>query len=399
MEYIRLDKYCNAVKDGTHDTPKPVEEGMPLVTSKAINNNRIDFSQTYNISQEDYQQINKRSLVQKWDILMTMIGSVGRLLLVQDEPRYAIKNIALFKIDDELKSRWLYYYLSQRTIQDYFQAIANGTSQHFVPLKDLRRFKVASINDNSQRIVSILSAYDSQIENNQKRIKLLEQMAENLYKEWFVRFRFPGYETAEFEGGMPKGWNVEKLKKFITFYRGKSYSSDDISSGDYVLLSMNNIRPWGGYIRDDSRVYGGSFKDFQLIHKGDLIMSITDMTQDRRIIGYVGIFDEERDDCIMSTHLMKVVSEYNNYYLYGLFNFSLSRYISEYATGANVLGLTDKILKEIKALVPPEKLISQYGKMVRPVWEEIFHLKDEIANLTKQRDLLLPRLMSGKLSI
>ena len=96
---------------------------------------------------------------------------------------------------------------------------------------------------------------------------------------------------------------------------------------------------------------------------------------------------------------MKVVSEYNNYYLYGLFNFSLSRNISEYATGANVLGLTDKILKEIKALVPPEKLISQYGKMVRPVWEEIFHLKDEIANLTKQRDLLLPRLMSGKLSI
>ena len=250
-----------------------------------------------------------------------------------------------------------------------------------------------------RKISSAISNYDSQIENNQKRIKLLEQMAENLYKEWFVRFRFPGYETAEFEGGMPKGWNVEKLKKFITFYRGKSYSSDDISSGDYVLLSMNNIRPWGGYIRDDSRVYGGSFKDFQLIHKGDLIMSITDMTQDRRIIGYVGIFDEERYDCIMSTHLMKVVSEYNNYYLYGLFNFSLSRNISEYATGANVLGLTDKILKEIKALVPPEKLISQYGKMVRPVWEEIFHLKDEIANLTKQRDLLLPRLMSGKLSI
>jgi len=399
MEYIRLDKYCNAVKDGTHDTPKPVEEGMPLVTSKAINNNRIDFSQTYNISQEDYQQINKRSLVQKWDILMTMIGSVGRLLLVQDEPRYAIKNIALFKIDDELKSRWLYYYLSQRTIQDYFQAIANGTSQHFVPLKDLRRFKVASINDNSQRIVSILSAYDSQIENNQKRIKLLEQMVENLYREWFVRFRFPGYENVEFEGGVPKGWKIEKLKQFITFYRGKSYSSDDIASGNYVLLSMNNVRPWGGYIRDDSRVFGGAFKDFQLLQKGDLIMSITDMTQDRRIIGYVGIFDEERNDCVMSTHLMKIVSEYNNYYLYGLFNFSLSRSISEYATGANVLGLTDKILKEVKALVPTNDLISVYGNTVRPFWEEIYHLKDEIAILTHQRDLLLPRLMSGKLSI
>ena len=128
-------------------------------------------------------------------------------------------------------------------------------------------------------------------------------------------------------------------------------------------------------------------------------MSITDMTQDRRIIGYVGIFDENRNDCIMSTHLMKIVSECNNYYLYGLFNFSLSRTISEYATGANVLGLTDKILKEIKALVPTNDLISMYGNTVKPFWEEIFHLKDEIAILTHQRDLLLPRLMSGKLSI
>ena len=292
--------------------------------------------------------------------------------------------------------KYVYYYLQMMHLEQYNAGAGVPTlnQNHLHNLKIL----VHGIEE-QKRIASILSAYDTQIENNQKRIKLLEQMAENLYKEWFVRFRFPGFENAEFEGGVPKGWNVEKLKKFITFYRGKSYSSDDISSGDYVLLSMNNIRPWGGYIRDDSRVYGGSFKDFQLIHKGDLIMSITDMTQDRRIIGYVGIFDEERDDCIMSTHLMKVVSEYNNYYLYGLFNFSLSRNISEYATGANVLGLTDKILKEIKALVPPEKLISQYGKMVRPVWEEIFHLKDEIANLTKQRDLLLPRLISGKLRI
>lgn len=299
-----------------------------------------------------------------------------------------------------IDAKFLYYVLSDSNFFNYDTLTAKGTKMPRGTKHAILKYWVPNLPlPTQQKIASILSAYDSQIENNQKRIKLLEQMAENLYKEWFVRFRFPGYETAEFEGGMPKGWNVEKLKKFITFYRGKSYSSDDISSGDYVLLSMNNIRPWGGYIRDDSRVYGGSFKDFQLIHKGDLIMSITDMTQDRRIIGYVGIFDEERDDCIMSTHLMKVVSEYNNYYLYGLFNFSLSRNISEYATGANVLGLTDKILKEIKALVPPEKLISQYGKMVRPVWEEIFHLKDEIANLTKQRDLLLPRLMSGKLSI
>ena len=300
--------------------------------------------------------------------------------------------IKIIKVnEDNCNPRFFYYAL---------KCFYNKTGFYQRHFKLFLRTVVPDITKKEQdKIATILSTYDSQIENNKKRIKLLKQMAENLYKEWFVRFRFPGYESVEFEDGTPKGWSIEKLKQFITFYRGKSYSSDDIASGDYVLLSMNNIRPWGGYIRDDSRVYGGDFKDYQLLHKGDLIMSITDMTQDRRIIGYVGIFDEERSDCIMSTHLMKVVSEYNNYYLYGLFNFSLSRTISEYATGANVLGLTDKILKEIKALVPPQDLISVYGKTVKPIWEEIFLLKDEIANLIHQRDLLLPRLMSGKLSI
>ena len=334
------------------------------------------------------------------DILLSNIRPYFKKIWFADCIGGCSNDVLVFHPNKDIDAKFLYYVLSDNNFFNYATLTSNGTKLPRGTKRAILKYWIPNLSlATQQKVASILSAYDSQIENNQKRIKLLEQMAENLYKEWFVRFRFPGFENAEFEGGVPKGWNVEKLKKFITFYRGKSYSSDDISSGDYVLLSMNNIRPWGGYIRDDSRVYGGSFKDFQLIHKGDLIMSITDMTQDRRIIGYVGIFDEERDDCIMSTHLMKVVSEYNNYYLYGLFNFSLSRNISEYATGANVLGLTDKILKEIKALVPPEKLISQYGKMVRPVWEEIFHLKDEIANLTKQRDLLLPRLISGKLRI
>ena len=400
-EMIRADKFCCSVKDGTHDTPKPVSEGYKLVTSKHIIGGHVCSDDAYYISEYDYNKINERSLVEKWDVLMSMIGNgLGKTAIIDTTPDYAIKNIALFKIGDEIKARWLHYFLSSHYGQGLIYSKLQGSGQPFISLGFIRGFEIPNPDYSTMRqIVSVLSVYDSQIENNQKRIKLLEQMAENLYKEWFVRFRFPGYESSEFEGGIPKVWKIEKLKQFITFYRGKSYGSDDIASGDYVLLSMNNIRPWGGYIRDDSRVFGGAFKDFQLLHKGDLIMSITDMTQDRRIIGYVGIFDEERNDCVMSTHLMKVVSGYNNYYLYGLFNFSLSRSISEYATGANVLGLTDKILKEIKALVPSKELISAYGNAVKPIWEEIFYLKDEIANLTHQRDLLLPRLMSGKLSI
>ena len=113
---IRLDEYCESVRDGTHDTPKPTSEGFPLVTSKAIKNNKIDFDACYFISEDDYNKINKRSKVDKWDVLMTMIGTVGRLLLVKDISSYAIKNIALFKVNDEYKAKWLYYYLSTKNV-------------------------------------------------------------------------------------------------------------------------------------------------------------------------------------------------------------------------------------------------------------------------------------------
>ena len=206
MEYISLSDYCLSVRDGTHDTPKPVEIGKPLVTSKAIDNNTIDFNQTYNISLQDFEKINKRSLVEKWDLLMTMIGSVGRLLLVKDNPDFAIKNVALFKIGNEQKAKWMYYYLSLKQVQDYFQLIANGTSQHFIPLKVLRKLKIENYSNQSLKIISILSKYDQLIENNNKRIKLLEQMAEELYKEWFVRFRFPGYESVQTKIQNAKGW-------------------------------------------------------------------------------------------------------------------------------------------------------------------------------------------------
>lgn len=400
-EYIQTQDYCLSVRDGTHDTPKPVAIGKPLVTSKAINNNNIDFSVTYNISEKDFNKINKRSLVEKWDLLMTMIGTVGRLHIVKNCPDYAIKNIALFKIKDAQKAKWLYYYLSLKEVQTYFQSIANGTSQHFIPLNVLRKLKIENYNVHSPRIINILSTYDDLIEKNNRKIAILQEMAEELYKEWFVRFRFPNYKTAKFHEGIPSGWKQAKLGEFITFIRGIGYSSEDIQTGADILLSMNNIKPFGGFIRDYSRVYSGKYKEGQVVKENDLIMSITDMTQDRRIIGYVGMVPHCKKRLIICTHLIKLTSEkYENSFLCGLFNYSgLSRQISERATGANVLGLTANILKNVKTLLPPDDLIKRYTKIVDPIYKNISNLEDGNELLTQQRDLLLPRLMSGKLEV
>lgn len=299
-------------------------------------------------------------------------------------------------------SKILYYFAYYLLKLYNLNSFAGGAAQPLITQSILKRLKCDIPDLEAQRrIASILSAYDNLIENNNRRIRLLEQMAENLYKKWFVRFRFPGHEKVDMENGLPKGWPIKKLGEFIKFERGVGYGSKDIENGENVLLSMNNIRPYGGFIRDYSRPFSGKYKEFQKVKKGDLIMSITDMTQDRRIIGYTGIVPPGKDNRIICTHLIKLSSEVSHsYFLNGLFNYSnLSRIIAERATGANVLGLTADILKKVKTLLPPKELQLQYVRRVTPIIEECFSLQDRTENLTRQRDLLLPRLMSGKLEV
>jgi type I restriction enzyme S subunit len=334
-----------------------------------------------------------------------LIAEDGENLSSRKEPialiakgKFWVNNHAhIVKTNELADLNYICYLLNHSDIAGYI----TGSAQPKLSQGNLNKIKISlPALPLQRRIASILSSYDNLIEANSRRIKILEQMAENLYKEWFVRFRFPGYDEVEIENGLPKGWPIKKLGEFIKFDRGVGYGSKDIEDGENVLLSMNNIRPYGGFIRDYSRPYNGKYKDFQKVKKGDLIMSITDMTQDRRIIGYTGIVPPGKDNRVICTHLIKLSSEVSHsYFLNGLFNYSnLSRSIAERATGANVLGLTADILKNVKTLLPPIDLQLEYVKIVTPIIEKCFILQDQSANLTRQRDLLLPRLMSGQLT-
>ena len=369
---IRMDEYCSSVRDGTHDTPKPTESGYYLVTSKAINNNTIDFKECYYISEDDYIKINKRSQVDKWDVIMTMIGTVGRLHLVKDVPQYAIKNIALFKLGDEHRAKWLYYYLSTSTVQSYFDLVASGTSQHFIGLGNLRKFKVEEYRDNSKRITDILSTYDSLIELNTKRIKTLEQMAENLYKEWFVRFRFPGHEKAEFENGIPKGWEYKKLNELIDVRYGKDHKS--IEDGDIPVFGSGGIMRYG-----DKQLYSG--ETVLIPRKGTL--------------NNIMYFNGPLWTVDTMFYSVPLIENFAKYAYYTLSKFDMESFNS----GAALPSMTTNILYHFKMLVPDADLLKKFDTFVSTLFLQKEALQKENDNLIKQRDLLLPRLMSGKLEV
>ncbi len=240
-----------------------------------------------------------------------------------------------------------------------------------------------------RRIASILSAYDNLIENNNRRIRLLEQMAENLYKEWFAYHNI--VESSK----------EIRLTDIVSIHRGLSYSSEEIECEEgNDLINLKNIQAFGGFRLEGTKKYNGKYKAEQVVKEGDLIMGVTDMTQDRRTVGSVALIPNISNLSVISADLIKLESTIDKVFLYAMFRWgNVSKYISQFANGANVLHLRPQILKNIKVLLPKKELIDQYVSTVKPMIETINKLNTETANLTRQRDLLLPRLMSGKLEV
>lgn len=252
-----------------------------------------------------------------------------------------------------------------------------------------------------QRIASILNNYDKLIQNYQKQIEDLQNLAGELYKEWFVRFRFPGYEKATFENGIPVGWKYEYLQDIISFVRGVSYSSEEINCDCGLnLINLKNIEPYGGFRRDGLKKFNGKYKKEQLACHRDLIMGITDMTQDRRLVGSVALIPILRGQSVISADLVKITSKISKMFFYSMCKFGpYSRYFSMFANGSNVLHLRPTMLSKKKMLVPTTELIQKYDSMVEPILNKVDQLYLKIDNLAEQKDLLLPRLMSGKLEV
>lgn len=243
--YIPADKYCSKVTDGTHDTPKKVEYGKYLITSKHIKGTKVDFDNAYFISEEDFHEINKRSRVDQWDVIISMIGAYCGFCFIESNSNvdYAVKNVGLFKAGNKLEAEWLYYYLNSNIGKAHLEAIKSGSSQPYITLGGIRNLPILVPKEQGvkEKIVNTISCIDSKIELNNRINVELEAMAKTLYDYWFVQFDFPDangkpYKTS---GGkmiynptlkreIPEGWADCQLGGHITFRRGISYKSGDI---------------------------------------------------------------------------------------------------------------------------------------------------------------------------
>lgn len=243
-------------------------------------------------------------------------------------------------------------------------------------------------------IASILSTYDTLIENNMKRIRLLEKMAENLYKEWFVRFRFPGHENVEMVDGLPKGWRQGKLGDIAKFLNGFAFQSKSFcTNGDYAIVTIKNVQANGfdGNNTDKIKEIPTNMPEHCKLHDGDILLSLTgNIGRVCRVLG-TGYLLNQRVAKLLSKNPFFCYCTFRSDYIFQSLN------IISYGTAQ--LNLSPVKASKIKMQVPTGHLIELFEEKVTPLFAEANNLQHQNALLARQRDLLLPRLMSGRLEV
>ena len=282
--------------------------------------------------------------------------------------------------------KFICYALNHMDITGY----VTGSAQPKLSQKNLNKIKLSIPNIEEQtKIANILSAYDDLIENNNRRIRILEQMAENLYKEWFVRFRFPGHETAEFENGLPKGWKRESLFDIANITYGYAFKSD--------LFCDNSLLNPVVRIRDISDNKTATYTS-EGCHDKYLI------ARNAILVGMDGIFHMclwHGSRAFLNQRVVKIESKNDtmcNYLLY-LALYPQVKFWEQTISGTTVAHLGDKHLKKMTVVIPSEKLLEKINYQISAMMEEKTSLFVANEKLIKQRDMLLPRLMSGKLEV
>ena len=297
---------------------------------------------------------------------------------------------------------FILYFLRTLGLENFDTGASNPTLNRNHLHKIKVRFPVST--QTQRKIAAILTAYDDLIETNKRRIALLEKMAEEIYREWFVRMRFPGYRSSRFVKGVPADWSFVEGSTFFDIIKGRSYSSHEISadSGQCYFITLKSFHRHGGYRREGLKYFSGSFREEQCVTGGDVVMAVTDMTQDRAIVGEVALIPPlEGKKAVISLDVVRLIpKDMSAIFLYAYMRYSgFASFIKEFANGANVLHLKPDLVGAQRLLMPPTELRDQFTQIVEPIFQEVNALHEGNDILAKTRNLLLPRLISGKLSV
>lgn len=363
---------------------------IPFITPTDINGYTTFYQTKTERTVSDYgANKQKKTVLPPNSVCITCIGStIGKPCVTKIR---SITNQQINSIISNSKNDYRYVYYLLRLNLPYLQLIGGGSGAGtpIISKNKFSKFKFLVEDDlpTQRRIASILSAYDNLIENNNKRIRLLEQMAENLYKEWFVRFRFPGHEKVEMENGLPKGWKYERLDTIASINMGQSPPSSFYNEEQKGLPFHQGVGSYGDiYLKDE--IY--STQGAKVAESNSIIFSV------RAPVGRINI-------TLNKIYLGRGVAAINaingnNGFLYWSLR---SKFAKEdtIGNGAIFSSVTRDELGRQKMIVPDKSTVAKFESIANKMENLIRDITNQNKSLIRQRDLLLPRLMSGKLEV
>lgn len=377
--------------------------GIPVVKITNVKKESITLEDCQFVDRK-YLSLNEKYKINNGDVLIALTGShlsqpnsvVGRIA------RYHYKEMSLLNQrvgklfihgKNNLDLIFLYYYLVQDKVLYSLALNAKGSAnQANISPSDVERILIPAFTLSSQKvIVDILSSYDELIDTNRRRIRLLEESARLLFREWFVYFRFPGYEKVKIVDGVPEGWEKEKINKIVAFKRGVEPGSDnyleEYEHGLFPFIRISDLTT-----RDPRIFIDEQYTKEAILKREDIAVSLD---------GSVGIVSMGLEGCYSSGIRKLVVKDkkINTAYLYFLMkSHYIQGVINAYAKGTTIQHAGEAI-KHIITVLPKQELMDMFGDVAGPAISEMLVLMKQSQKLAQARDLLLPRLMSGAIEV
>jgi len=359
--------------------------GFPFLSYKDVFNNYYapeKLNTLVNSTEKDRQKCS----VKRGDVFLTRTSEttdeLGMSCVALKDYENATFNgftKRLRPLTEEIVPEYAAYFFRSSYFRAQCQSLASLITRASLNDGMIRRFKIRFPKEKKcqEKIGKILLTYDSLIENNTKRIRLLEKMAENLYKEWFVRFRFSGHEKVEMENGLPKGWKVKRYEEELNVKYGKGLPTNRLTEDGFPVFGSNGqIGFYTSYMYDTPQI---------LISCRGASSGVVNISLPKSFVTNNSLVCELTDKT-------ESVFEYLKYYF-------LNTNLVQYQTGSAQPQITINNVVKLKMLVPSHEVQCAFSKKIRVIDKEVANLQNQNSLLARQRDLLLPRLMSGKLEI
>lgn len=397
--------------DCLHKTPNYCDDGFPMVRVTDIKKGFLDLSETKKVDRRTYEEFISRYKPKPGDILLSRVGTYGNSCYVNRAEEFCLGQNTVCITPNRMKVYPFYLYscLNSPFLKHQMDALVGGASQPTISLKNISNLNIPFPDiDIQQRIAAILSAYDDLIENNLRRIKILEEMAQSIYREWFVKFRFPGHQKVKMVdsplGKIPEGWEVGTLDDVLATLESGSRPKGGIDpeARGVPSIGAENIIGLGQYDYTKEKFVTREF--FNNMKRGYIQSGDVLLYKDGAQIGRKSMFRDgfPHAECCINEHVFILRTNRRcgqNYLFFWLDQPEMTQNIINLNANAAQPGINQSGVRSLPILLPPTPLLEIAEQFLEPILGLLFSNAKRNNILRQTRDLLLPKLISGELDV